>query len=285
MADKWVFDSFCFYDHDYLDEKNSLTLYNLGYKLFGNWPYLVTGLPTRDPLSSDIRIILLGGSTSSPLLGSTWGSHLFELIASCGISHSVTLFYGGCGSYSSFNEYMKLSRDIFSLKPTHVVSLSGTNDTIVPDELSSGFVGQLVDPLTAGNLFTHYNQSFPSVYRHNRFVHETLQMNQICLAVNAKFKRFLQPTLGSIHSKFATLDKELSDMIVDIGNVLGGVQSYSESVFSFYQSLSNLDLPSCISDISDCIESKNCFWQDARHPSDKGYAKIASIIFNDLDLK
>ena len=285
MPDRWIFDSFCHYDHDYEDESYSQLLYNLGFKIFGNWPYQVTGDKSRDPLSSEHKIILIGGSTSSPILGSTWGTHLLSAITNFNPSKSVTIFYGGCGSYSSYNEYLKLSRDIFSINPTHVISLSGTNDTIIGPELSSGFIGNLVNPLVSGNLFTRYNNSFPAVERHLRFIQESIMMNQICKGVKAEFRRFLQPCLGSTHSKYEVLDDDLKDMMDEIGEILGGSESYRQRVFSFYNNLKVISLPECITDISDCLPNNQYFWQDARHPSDKGYALIADKVFQELDLR
>ena len=159
--DKWTLDSFTLYDHDYKEPGYQLKLLKQGYKLYGNWPYLSSS-NSSSPLSSEFLIVALGGSTTSAILESTWVPHLFSEFQQ-NHAKTLTIFNGGCGSFNSYCELAKLSRDIATLRPDVVISLSGVNDTIVSPAQSNGFFSHIVNPLLQGNLFSNYNELFPQL--------------------------------------------------------------------------------------------------------------------------
>lgn len=281
-GDPWVFDTFTWFDHDYRDEENLEKVIKCGYKLFGNWPFLLKDESSVNPLEAKIKVLLVGGSTTSVVNDSTWSKHLFQVLAQK--FNSVAVFNGGCGLYNSFNEYMKISRDILFMNPTHVISLSGVNDTNAPRNVSNGFAHMLVDPLVSGNMYTRHNTDFPAIERVVRWLDESKSINAICQSHDIQFHRFLQPCLCSHSSPFDELSDELKELVHWIGNFLGtGTEQYKNAVMRFYYSLNQAQFPEYISDISDVVPNEIQYWHDARHPTDLGYEligkKIASSIF------
>ncbi|ABM78337.1 hypothetical protein [Prochlorococcus marinus] len=275
--DRWVFDTFTLYDHDYMDQKYVETLSKYNYKIFANWACLYQD-ELNTPLEADIRIIVLGGSTTSAILESTWSYHLYRELSQ--FTTNLAILNGGCGTYNSFSEFMKLNRDISSINPTHVLSLSGVNDTVVPNKISNGFAKMLIEPLVKGNLFTRFNDCIPEVARPIRWIEETLHMNSICNNYNADFMRFLQPCLGSPCNPTSSMSPVLLDMIINSRRMFG--EQYVEYVDYFYRTIVSSQLPSCIKNISALLPNHEDLWQDSRHPSDKGYLLIAQEIMKTI---
>ena len=279
MSDKWVLDSYTLYDHDYTDAQYRTKLLSLGYKVFGNWPYLSNNHDSS-PFSSELRIVVLGGSTTSAIFDSTWSSHLFSEINKHH-TKTLTIFNGGCGSFNSHCELTKLSRDIATLKPNIVISLSGVNDTIVPPVISSGFFQFIIQPLLQGNLFSKYNDVFPQLARSLRWKDETLQMQAVCSAYGAKFFRFLQPCLCSPANPIEHLDADLKQMVDNLCSMLNTKSEiYANQVHGFYTDVLKMRTENdCTYDIVNLLPSSSQLWQDSRHPTDQGYLKIAKEIY------
>lgn len=74
------------------------------------------------------RIVILGNSTSDHSTGNlkSWPEQFFERFDKAQIK--VTIYNGAITGYSSTQEYLKLNRDVFNLKPDLVISFSGYND-------------------------------------------------------------------------------------------------------------------------------------------------------------
>lgn len=276
--DPWVFDSFTWFDHDYQTPTYLQELKERGFNLWGNWPVLCKNKNDPNPLNQELRIVTLGGSTTSVVNNSTWCEHLFSLLYDN--FPSVALFNGGCGLYNSFNEYMKLSRDIYVLKPTHVISMSGVNNTNSAENISNAFASMLVEPLINGNLYTRQNVNYPPVHRTSRWIDEANSMNAICNSLNSEFIRYLQPCLCSTFSPFSELSEELQNLVLSMGDVFRNREVYINAVTDFYKRLSEINLPSYIQDITHIIPNEIQYWDDARHPSDAGYAIIAQHIYS-----
>ena len=278
--DPWLLDSFGWFDHDYKDKRYLRVLKARGYKLFGNWPYLYQGPDEVDPLNAEIKILLLGGSTTSVVNNSTWADHLFKMFSN--EIRSIAIFNGGCGLYNSFNEYMKLSRDILYMAPTLVLSMSGVNDTNASRHLSNGFAGMLVDPLVGGNVYTRYNNDFPAIERMIRWLDESKNMNAICEAHHSRFIRFLQPCLCSSANPYEELSEELVELVRWMGNFLGDVDEYVKAVQRFYYSLEQAEFPDYLVNLTDAVPSQNHLWHDARHPTDVGYKLLAEAVYHQI---
>lgn len=271
--DRWAFDTFTIYDHDYRDQKYIETLSKYNFKVFANWACLFHD-DINSPLEADIRIIVLGGSTTSAILESTWSFHLYNDLSKH--TKNLAILNGGCGTYNSFSEFMKLNRDISTINPTHVLSLSGVNDTVIPSRISNGFIQMLIGPLIQGDLFTRFNDCIPEVQRPVRWIEETLHMQSICNAHDSYFMRFLQPCLGSPSNPIHSMSPKLLDMISNSSKLFG--DQYVEAVDYFYKAILASELPSYIKDISYLLPNQDSLWQDSRHPSDDGYRLIAHEI-------
>ena len=278
QPDPWLLDTFGWFDHDYKNTRYLKVLKDRGYKLFGNWPYMCQG--SDNPLNAEIKIMLLGGSTTSVANNSTWSDHLFKMCA--GENKSIAIFNGGCGLYNSFNEYMKLSRDILYMSPTLVLSMSGVNDTNASRHLSNGFAGMLVDPLISGNVYTRYNNDFPAIERMVRWLDESKNMNAICEVHHSRFVRFLQPCLCSGANPYEELSKELVELVHWMGNFLGDVDEYIKAVQRFYFSLEQAEFPDYLVDLTGAVPSQDHLWHDARHPSDEGYKLLAEAVYGHI---
>lgn len=281
--DPWLLDSFGWFDHDHKDPRYIEILKDRGYKLFGNWPYLYNGPKGTNGLHAEVKILLLGGSTTSIVNNSTWSDYLFKLLADEG--RSIAIFNGGCGLYNSFNEYMKLSRDILFMSPAIVISMSGVNDTNCPRYISNSFMGMLRDPLVSGNIYTRYNDDFPQLERLVRWLDESKNMNAICEAHQSKFVRFLQPCLCSHGNPYDQLTEELVGLVDWMGKFLGDTDKYIAAVQSFYYSLEKAAFPEYIVDITGAVPSENDLWYDARHPTDAGYELLAQVVYNHIKSK
>ncbi len=285
--DPWLLDTFSWFDHDHKNPRYLKILNSRKYKLFGNWPFLLKDASSQNPLKAELKILALGGSTTSIVNNSTWTDHLFALLSKR--YSSVALFNGGCGLYNSFNEYMKLSRDILFMNPTHVISLSGVNDTHVSDAHSNSFAAMLIPPLVGGNIYTRPNADFPVINRVARWLDESKNMDAICRVHNARFFRFLQPCLCSKGNEYSALSDELKELVhwmgdfgMGDGRARVGRDNYIQAVQRFYFSLDAAALPEYIRDITSIIPSENDCWHDARHPTDIGYMRIAHAIFENI---
>lgn len=79
--------------------------------------------------SSEIKVILLGGSTTDETLFSqkSWGDYLYEL------NNKIGILNGGVAGYNSSDEIIKLARDVLLLKPDLVIVYDGVNECCYPE--------------------------------------------------------------------------------------------------------------------------------------------------------
>lgn len=270
----WCLDSYTIYDHSYQFTGHKEKLAKGGYTIFSNYAVL----SEKQWENCKLKILLIGGSTTSVILGSTWGKRLYELLKEH--RDDVCILNGGCGSFNSFCEYMKLQRDITTIKPTHVISLSGVNDSIVGTDISHGFFSRLVNPLTRGELFDHYNSPIYLGTRADRWIEEAKHMKGLCDLYEINFRRYLQPAVGIGSSSLQDLKSPLRDMVEDAIEIIG--QNYLQRLNDFYSDVKSLTLEDYIHDITECLEDESDHWSDARHPSDMGYSIISKIVYDEL---
>ncbi len=98
--------------------------YSIDYTAIGGLPgWAVYG----DPASADKKIMVLGGSTSSEIYyPECWVSKLYKKIRSEG--KNAAIYNGAHEGNAVFHELNRLIRDIHTLKPDIVISMSGFND-------------------------------------------------------------------------------------------------------------------------------------------------------------
>lgn len=76
------------------------------------------------------RIVILGGSTSDPLMGGIWPRQLYAKMRDRGFPGVV--LNGAVGGYATSEELLKFVRDVLEVKPDVVVLYHGVNDRHMP---------------------------------------------------------------------------------------------------------------------------------------------------------
>lgn len=106
------------------NEEDNRLPYSLDYTSLGGLPgWAVHG----DPEQADIRILTLGGSTSSEVyLPENWSARLQRICAEHGFRTAV--YNGAHELNSSLDQLIRLTRGLQRIKPDIVISLSGLND-------------------------------------------------------------------------------------------------------------------------------------------------------------
>ena len=169
-------------------------------------------------LSSRLRLIVLGGSTSDVLFSSfkQWPRYLFEIAAENGVKN-LEILCGAVSGYNSCNEVIKLIRDIGVLCPDYVISYSGANDFyrgtmdalhpfVSPylNDVSKYTAGQNGMTLTLGPTS---DENAVSVWLQNMKI-----MDAVCRLQGVNFCAFLQPTAFSGNVKLTTQEKRYLEL-------------------------------------------------------------------------
>ena len=108
----------------YVYEADRRFEYSIDYSAFGGLPgWAVYG--NKDGASK--RIMVLGGSTSSEVMyPDSWPKRLYGLIRESG--KDAVIFNGSYEAQDVDDEFIRMARDIRSIKPDIVISFSGVND-------------------------------------------------------------------------------------------------------------------------------------------------------------
>jgi len=273
---------------------------------FLSFAYGKGDLPTRDDesqmqgfvrISSDdnklgesLKIVTLGGSTTTPYFLGNWPRHLCKLINESG--RPVTVYNGGVNGYSTNQELLKLIRDVQPLKPDIVISLSGINDVgfmysirrhpmihpytnyvlnnILEKKIRSA---QKQDAVKSINYGAPVDASPVEQWERNMRI-----MSAVSIEFGIRFFAFLQPTLGV--GEYTSSEHE-DAMLSDYNQERGGL--YMDELRSFYEKArtvcENYDY---ITDIVDVLKDCQDVYYNARHPNEVGYEAIAKIIFKKL---
>lgn len=97
--------------------------------IFADQDYLPGFVVYRSQLPgklNPLRIVTLGGSTTTPSVRNSWPEQLHRILEKGEIASEV--FNGGVAGYSSSQDLLKLMRDGLSLEPDIVICLQGVND-------------------------------------------------------------------------------------------------------------------------------------------------------------
>ena len=263
----WLYDSCCFFDHNYSSREAE------GYSILGQ--YVVFG-----NLNAQYKVMCFGGSTTSTLQGSKWVEILSRILTERG--NDICLLNGGCGGHNSWHEMNKLLRDVGSFKPDLVISFSGINDAAAHTHPNNTYINSkgINEMLNKSGLFTGLVNP-PTLDSHAiAFVRRTRIMRSCCEDVGAKFERILQPTLG--------IGNYTPDMN-DEGDVKCLKQlkedhekfGYLNMLNSFYDGVKDeieKQEAGFIHDYSGLFDAQSKLYADFRHPNELGYAIIAEHI-------
>ena len=265
---EWLYDSCCFFDHDYSSREAA------GHTILGQ--YVVFG-----DLNAQFKVMCFGGSTTSTLQGSKWVKLLYEILVERRIS--ICLLNGGCGGHNSWHEMNKLIRDVGSFKPDLVISFSGINDASAHTDPKNTYLNSKgIVELMKSDLFKGYVVPITLETHAVAFARRTRVMRACCEDVGAVFERILQPTLGIGNYEPDFNDEDdlecLSQLRQDNEKF-----DYLNRIKNFYSGVKDeitKHKPDFIRDYSGLFDGKSRLYADFRHPNERGYAIIAEEIAN-----
>ena len=193
-----------------------------------------------DEAATDVRIMVLGGSTSSEVYyPESWVSKLHHKLTERGIQ--AVIFNGAHETNRTFHELNRLVRDIHALKPTIVISMSGYND------------------LAANITFFETNRESNSFEYWRRM---ESYMKLIAEAEGAEFHAFLQPI------NQAPVEMDLFETMMYLKEVHHRARVFSENCRDddFYHNLMRTFL------------HRNELYIDMCHYSEKGNDELAELV-------
>ena len=261
----WLFDTSYFYDHDYGSSEVKSKFQTIG-------PYVLHG-----DLNCEQRVVLYGGSTTSAIQGSTLSANLYHALTEA-TQKEVCILNGGCGGHNSWNEYLKLSRDLVTLRPTLTISFSGINDvwhfTHPKNTRVNIYPIQHIYPYCKDE-FNGINVPPGNISHADYWIYLSKAMKNVADASNSKFIRFLQPCLG-----FSPYDYDLEDDLdadfhrrsIDSDDpYIPAVKVFYSKITSYIESSKDDSLIS----LSDVFAGRTRMFHDFRHPNNEGYRLIA----------
>lgn len=234
------------------------------------------------------KIATLGGSTTDDTLElfPSWPEILHDHID----REDVVIYNAGCVGYPSSLEFLKLVRDILSLKPDMVISYSGFNDS---------YLDHVQFPYSCGNMLGIYE----AAQRHNkssdisgqreiirgipmkgdRFDHWLMNMEHMYAVTKIhgiSFYGFLQPMLASKKEK-TRREKNmlLSRRLKDYGKKRT-LDMHADNKFRDYIWERNvLATHEYMYDLSHIFDDVSDVYEDSCHVYEKGNRIIASEIY------
>lgn len=155
--------------------------------------YVVLG----DEKDADLRIMILGGSTSD--IGQykpekSWPEFLFEKL-----NRKAVVFGGAAGGYNSRQECLKLLRDIGTIRPDIVISYSGINDAYPVSVKNHPFIHtyQSAAMKNTGGSFQVDEGPASKEDHASLWLRMELSMHAVARAYGCRFYGILQPAFYS----------------------------------------------------------------------------------------
>ncbi len=215
--------------------------------------------------SNDIKIVILGGSTSNDGIfrGTCWPRMLYQQMQDHG--YSVSIYNGAhCGN-KVIEELLRLLRDGYVLKPDFVISMSGVNDS-GGSPVKNRFYLEHMRIREEQNLGREYFRGLEVQEQSFEF---WMRMERVMKAVSeiygAKFLCYLQPM------KFGKTDMSLFEESV-FTDEKRDVHSFREmsSQNEFYRNLIHI------------FDNEDDMFIDACHYTEKAKRVLADIVYRDL---
>ncbi len=238
--------------------------------------------------SENYKIVILGGSTTDDTWAVTpsWPEILHDYIGRT----DVVIYNGGCVSYPSSLEFLKLIRDMLGLMPDMVISYSGFNDS---------FLDHVQFPYSCGNMLGIYE----AAQRHNkssdiggygeiirgmpmkgdRFDHWLTNMEHMYAVTKIhgiSFYGFLQPMLASKKGK-TRLEKNvlLSRRLMDYGKKRTSNTHADDKFRDYMQERNVVETHDYMYDLSHIFDEIDDIYVDSCHVCERGNRIIASEIY------
>ncbi len=238
-----------------------------------------------------LKVVALGGSTTTPYFWGNWPRYLKRLIDDR--ERSVVLYNGGVNGYSSNQELLKLIRDVLPLKPDIIISLSGINDV--------GFMYSIrrypmIHPYTNYVLRNVLKKKIRSQQKQDtvdginygvavdidpveQWEKNLRMMSVVAAEFGIRFFAFLQPTLGV--GDYSTTERE-DGMLRDYDREERGGLYIDELRYFYEKARAVCGKYDFLTDIVDSLSGCTDVYYNARHPNEVGYEVIAKAIFKRL---
>lgn len=258
-----------------------------------------------------LKIVCLGGSTTDGSIKPySWPESLFLKLRSQG--RSVKVYNGGISGYSSSQELLKLIRDVFTLEPDIVISLTGVNDfgylhSLKKHPMVNHYQADLM------NYVYHQSNSNPIILpaSHlliNEFKKRILNINEdkvsgvsfglksnlspyenweknirlmksICDTFNVRFYSILQPTMGIGEYHSSQEENSMYQEMIKFSKL-----DYEYHLHDFYkQAISFCQNHEFVHDLTNVFKEVNVVYRDPRHQNERGVdiisKKIKEIVF------
>lgn len=266
--------------------------------------------------NKDIRIAILGGSTSDISYEGNWMRELYVLLEERGLKPLIIC--AGISGYSTSQELFKLIRDVLPLKPQIVISLSGVNDmgfiqahmpqnpyihayqqrigNFLVEKFGSkktneSFFRQKVP--TQQEKFIGMNQEMSlgamvlgveSKEKDYEIWHKNIRMQKaICYEFDLDYFACLQPIFGFGKYKASVAEKDVYSKFLEqrfIHKI-----PYHEALNSFYKEAKKIaqNASTYIYDLTDIFENEYETFSDPRHLNLHGNRVLAHKIMEILD--
>lgn len=228
-----------------------------------------------------IKVVTLGGSTTDAMAypWKSWSELLWEMLVQKSKEKKVIIYCAGTCGYTSAQELMKLERDMLSLEPDIVISLSGVNDIHEDDTpWVNGYQKKIFSRMNEVNddaLHKSVNIDYSIGIKNNdlpykKWIKNMRMMYTVCSEFGVGFYSFLQPMVGE---KGYELDGvALEYMLGDMNDIYGKTASFIENVRA---EIKNYNY---ILDIADIFNGTSEIYIDGIHTTEQGNKLIAQAI-------
>ncbi len=239
----------------------------------------------------DIVILTIGGSTTD--FGSArWPAFLGDILIDQGVN--AVILNGGVAGYSSSQELIKVLRDLPSIKPDLVVSLSGINDftwghTRPEYPLLHSYQRRVADYLCESTeAFGDWVGGLP--HRDDKsevWLRNMRLMQALCIDAGTQLLCCLQPTM--IYGDYNLNEQERTNMLEPFASkYMNDGSIYRDVAIGFYNSVryklqSQPDSYAHCCDLSLLFDGKVKLYRDYRHQNEAGDRVLAQAMIHEMD--
>lgn len=241
------------------------------------------------------KIVILGNSTADPSTGNlkSWSEMLFEKFDAANIK--VTIYNGAITGYSSTQEYLKLNRDVLTLKPDLVISFSGYNDvrgnsTVDNFPYLHKYENKFYEFLKQNpklapdsmyvrnvNTVTHGLETKEKDYE--IWIDNMRKMHAICAEFSIKFRAYLQPMVEYLGARKS---KEQEMIIDEFQKITQSVTMAQDEIAFCEGAKQQICKYAYIKDLTGVFIDKYNMYYDTCHYTEQGNSILASIIYDDI---
>lgn len=274
VCDKLSEIGFCVQKHNYTSIYPKALRYKKGFQvmadcLLGHSPYMNERFPGYvvygDAKEDDLKIIILGGSTSTDGFYSSTGWPYF-FWKKYQQQKEVTVYNGAMMGHDVVQELLKLLRDIAYIRPDVVISMGGINNVNVKKNTDNQFcVKDILEWITAMAPKERYISGVKGDECTYEFWHRNLKvMKAVVESYGAKFFGFLQPM------NVAKENPSLFDIITT---------GEDNKDFWVFRERSEKESDPAYRNLIDLFDQETEMYIDYAHYSEKANDMLADIVF------